>query len=119
MHREYVTSRIARCYEIVSRRGSAPEVGASPALASKTFAQKSKEKGGCDMTLKELRKQSKKTAAEVAAVLGVTLRAVYNYESGAREIDLEQVLALAEFYDVTEREVIEAQIESVKERKKE
>lgn len=71
------------------------------------------------MTLKELRLQSKKTAAEVAAVLGVTLRAVYNYESGAREIDLEQVLALAEFYDVTEREVIEAQIESVKERKKE
>lgn len=119
MHREYVTSRIARCYEIVSRRGSAPEVGASPALASKTFAQKSKEKGGCDMTLKELRCKVKKTAAEVAAVLGVTLRAVYNYESGAREIDLEQVLALAEFYDVTEREVIEAQIESVKERKKE
>ena len=119
MHREYVTSRIARCYEIVSRRGSAPEVGASPALASKTFAQKSKEKGGCDMTLKELRLQSKKTAAEVAAVLGVTHNAVSNYEGGTRSIGLEQILALAELYDVSEREVIEAQIESVKERKKE
>ena len=32
---------------------------------------------------------------------------------------LEQILALAELYDVSEREVIEAQIESVKERKKE
>lgn len=71
------------------------------------------------MTLKELRKQSKKTAAEVAAVLGVTHNAVSNYEGGTRSIGLEQILALAELYDVSEREVIEAQLESVKERKKE
>lgn len=71
------------------------------------------------MTLRELRLQSKKTAAEVAAVLGVTRNAVSNYEQGIRQIDLRQVLALAELYDVTEREVIEAQIESVRERKKE
>ena len=119
MHREYVTSRIARCYEIVSRRGSAPEVGASPALASKTFAQKSKEKGGCDMTLKELRLQSKKTAAEVAAVLGVARSTYSNYEQGTRRIDVECIVPLAKLFDVSEREVIEAQLESVKERKKE
>lgn len=71
------------------------------------------------MTLRELRLQSKKTAAEVAAVLGVTRNAVSNYEQGIRQIDVRQVLALAELYDVTEREVIEAQIESVRERKKE
>lgn len=71
------------------------------------------------MTLRELRLQSKKTAAEVAAILGVTRNAVSNYEQGIRQIDLRQVLALAELYDVTEREVIEAQIGSVRERKKE
>lgn len=71
------------------------------------------------MTLRELRLQSKKNAAEVAAVLGVTRNAVSNYEQGIRQIDVRQVLALAELYDVTEREVIEAQIESVRERKKE
>lgn len=71
------------------------------------------------MTLRELRLQSKKTAAEVAAVLGVQVQTLYRYEQGTRQIDLRQVLALAEQYDVTEREVIEAQIESVRERKKE
>lgn len=65
------------------------------------------------MTLKELRLQSKKTAAEVAAVLGVTPNAVSNYERGKREINIHQTLTLARLYDVTEREVIEAQIESI------
>jgi transcriptional regulator with XRE-family HTH domain len=87
--------------------------------AAKTFAQRSKEKGGCDMTLKELRKQSKKSAAEVAAVLGVARSTLGNYEQGLRWIHVAYIIPLAEFYDVTEREVIEAQIESVKERKKE
>lgn len=71
------------------------------------------------MTLKELRLQSKKTAAEVAAVLGVAVSTLYNYEQGVREIGIRQVKLLAELYDVSEREVIEAQLESVKERKKE
>lgn len=64
------------------------------------------------MTLRELRKQSKKTAAEVAAALGVTRNAVSNYEQGIRQPGLRQVLALAELYDVSEREIIEAQLES-------
>lgn len=69
------------------------------------------------MTLKELRKQSGKTAAEVAAALGVTYWALTKYESGIRSISIENVLTLAELYGVSEREVIEAQLESVKEKR--
>lgn len=69
------------------------------------------------MTLKELRKQSKKTAAEVAAALGVTVRAYQYYENGLRRISLESVLTLAELYDVSEREVIEAQLKTVKDKR--
>ena len=38
---------------------------------------------------------------------------------GLRWIHVAYIIPLAEFYDVTEREVIEAQIESVRNRKKE
>lgn len=62
------------------------------------------------MTLKELRQQSGKTAKEVADKLGVSERALYFYESSQREIRLQHVLILAELYDCTEREVIEAQL---------
>ena len=62
--------------------------------------------------LRTLRKQAKKTATEVATVLGVTENAVYNYEKGYRRISLEQVLLLAKLYDVTAEEVIEAQLNS-------
>ena len=61
-------------------------------------------------TLKELRLQNKKTCAEVAQVLGVTVRAVNRYEKGERQISLTQVLKLAEFYDCSEREIIKAQL---------
>ena len=64
-------------------------------------------------TLRDLRLQNKKTCAEVAQALGVTLRSYFRYEQGARRISLEQVLILAELYDVSEREVIEAQINSL------
>lgn len=64
------------------------------------------------MTLRELRQQSKKTAAEVAAALGVNSTAIYNYEKGIRSINIEQVLILAKLYDLSEKEVIEAQIKS-------
>ena len=63
-------------------------------------------------TLKDLRKQNNKTCAEVAQALGVTERAIYNYESGIREINISQVLVLAELYDVSEKEVIQAQLNS-------
>lgn len=68
------------------------------------------------MTLRELRQQNKKTAAQVAAVLGVTTNAISNYEQGIRRINIEQVIPLAELFDVSEREIIEAQIRSLKER---
>lgn len=64
-------------------------------------------------TLKDLRRSAKKSVGEVAEALGVTERAVYNYERGIREIDIRQVLVLAELYDYSEREVIEAQIKSL------
>lgn len=63
-------------------------------------------------TLKQLRQDSKKTCAEVAQALGVTLRAVFNYEYGIRQIGLKQVLILAELYDCTAEEIIIAALNS-------
>ncbi len=65
------------------------------------------------MTLKELRQQSGLTVKEVADKLGVTRNAVTNYECGIRVIGLQQVLVLAELYNCTEREVIDAQLKSI------
>lgn len=65
------------------------------------------------MTLKELRKQSKKTATEVAAALGVATSSYYNHERGERRLSLESVLTLARLFDVTEREVIESHFNSI------
>ena len=66
-------------------------------------------------TLRELRLQNKKTCAEVAQALGVTDRAIYNYENGIRCISLEQVLILAKLYEISAEEVIQAQLNSCKE----
>ena len=63
-------------------------------------------------TLRDLRLESKKTCAEVAQALGVSPQAISNYESGIRRINIEQVLILADLYDSTEREVIQAQLNS-------
>ena len=63
-------------------------------------------------TLKDLRIQSKKTCAEVAKELGVSAQAITNYESGIRRINIEQVITLAKLYDVSEKEVIQAQLNS-------
>lgn len=62
--------------------------------------------------LRTLRKQAKKTAAEVATVLGVVERAYYRYEKGTRRISLEQVLLLAKLYDCSAEEIILAQLNS-------
>lgn len=64
------------------------------------------------MTLKELREENKKTLAEAASVLGVSIQAVYRYEQGTRRIGLEQVLTLAKLYDCSAEEVITAQLNS-------
>lgn len=63
-------------------------------------------------TLRELREQNKNTAAEVAAVLGISERALYYYENGKRRISLEQVLTLAMLYNETVEEIIKAQLNS-------
>ena len=70
------------------------------------------------MNLKELRVQSKKTAAEVAEKLGVARSTYSNYEQGTRHIGLNMIVPRAELFDVTEREVIEAQLASVAERER-
>ena len=62
------------------------------------------------MTLRELRKTAGLTAAAVAEKLGVAVSTLYNYEQGMREINIQQTLILARLYDVTESEVIEAQL---------
>lgn len=64
-------------------------------------------------TLRGLRLQSGKTVAEVANVLGVTVRAVSRYEAGERQISLKQVLQLSDLYDSTPEEIIRAQLNSV------
>ena len=65
------------------------------------------------MTLKEMRLYSEISIKTAAGTLGVTKNAICNYEAGTRRISLEQVLRLAELYDATEREVIEAQLNSI------
>lgn len=65
------------------------------------------------MTLRELRKTAGLTAAAVAEKLGVAVSTLYNYEQGMREINIQQTLILARLYDVTESEVIEAQLKSI------
>ena len=64
------------------------------------------------MTLRELREQSGKTRTDVAAALGVTVSAVFKYESGTRFIDIQQVKILKEFYGVSAEEVIDCQLNS-------
>ena len=63
-------------------------------------------------TLRDLRRSAKKSVGEVAEALGVTERAVYNYERGIREVDIKSVLVLADLYGVTAEEVINAQLNS-------
>ena len=64
------------------------------------------------MTLRQLREQSKKSRAEVASALGVTVQAVARYETGQRTVSLEQVLILADIFDETADEIIRAQLSS-------
>lgn len=63
-------------------------------------------------TLRDLRNQRKLTLLQVSKELNVCVRAVSRYEQGTRQISLEQVLRLAKLYDCTEREIIEAQLNS-------
>ena len=64
------------------------------------------------MTLRDLRKQNKMTVAEVAKALGVSDRAVGNYEAGRRNMSLESVLKMTSLYDCTAEDIIRAQLNS-------
>lgn len=70
-----------------------------------------------EQTLRDLRRASKKTAAEVAEALHVSAQTVYRYEYGSRCIDIQQALDLAHYYEITVEEVIQAQLESIRIRK--
>lgn len=63
-------------------------------------------------TLRELREENKKSCAEVAQALGVAKSSYYSYEQGVRRINIAQVIILSELYDISAREVIEAQLNS-------
>lgn len=65
------------------------------------------------MTLKELRRQSGKTAKEVADRLGISRSTYSNYEQGIRQIDLRFIIPLASLFSVGTEEVIEAQLKSI------
>lgn len=63
-------------------------------------------------TLKSLREEHGKSRREVAAALEVSYSSYSNYEQGFRRISLEQILILAKFYNVSEKEIIYAQLSS-------
>ncbi len=64
-------------------------------------------------TLRDLRKENKKTAVEVATVLGTTIQSLYRYEQGKRQISLSQVVLLAELYRESIEDIVMAQLASV------
>ncbi len=51
--------------------------------------------------IKELRKEEKKTQADMGAVLGMSQRAYGHYENGDRDMSPEVLIALADYYDVS------------------
>lgn len=51
--------------------------------------------------IKKLRKQKKLTQNEVAKVLNISSQAYCRYENGQRELSLETLCKLADFYDET------------------
>ena len=51
--------------------------------------------------LKELRIEKGLRLRDVAEAMGLTLRAICNYESGIREPSLEMLVKLCKFFDVT------------------
>lgn len=63
--------------------------------------------------IRELRKINKKTLAEVANALGVAVSTVSNYEQGIRQINIKQVLMLAELYDERAETIIISQLNSL------
>lgn len=65
------------------------------------------------MTLRDLRKQNKKTLAEVANALDVAISTISNYEQGIRRIGIEQVFKLADLYGESTETIVKAQINTL------
>ena len=63
-------------------------------------------------TLRDLRKSANKTCTEVAQALGVADRTYCRYEQGIRQINISQVLILSELFDCSEKDIIQAQLNS-------
>lgn len=63
-------------------------------------------------TLRDLRLNAEKSVKETAEALNVSERSIYAYEDGTRQIGIEQVIALAKLYDCSEREIIDAALNS-------
>ncbi len=63
-------------------------------------------------TLRDLRKASGKTAAEVAEYLKIPRSTYSNYEQGTRTIDIKLIIPIAKFFDCSEQDIITAQINS-------
>lgn len=53
------------------------------------------------MRLKELRKDKKITQQQIAKIINVSQVGYNNYETGKREIPLNSLIALADFYNVS------------------
>lgn len=51
--------------------------------------------------LRQLRKEKNINREDIANLLGVTVRSVTNYESGQRNLDPNQLIALADYFDVS------------------
>lgn len=51
--------------------------------------------------LKQLRKERKVTQSDVAVALGVTIRQYQRWESGEQTTVLENLIALADYFDVS------------------
>lgn len=64
------------------------------------------------ITLRELRERAGRSIADVAAALGVGVRAVSNYENGIRTISIEQVIILSALLEEPAEEIIRAQLNS-------
>lgn len=51
--------------------------------------------------IKEIRTQNKKTQEEIGNVLGITKQQYQLYESGKREIKVNQIITLCEYYNIS------------------
>ena len=51
--------------------------------------------------LKDLREDKEKFQSEIAEILGITQQQYSRYEKGLREIPFHQVIALAEYYNIS------------------